>query len=78
MISISWDTVQSVALGLLGAAWTAAFAITRNLHARIRELEQQRTSRAEFDKLAHDVEIVKRVLYLVAHKLEVPAEALDR
>lgn len=33
---------------------------------------------AEITSLASDVEVVKRVLFLVAHTLKIPAEALNR
>lgn len=67
--------------GLVGLA-TWVFSYFRRLRERIEKLESSHVDKAEIgkrlDEIERDVETVKRVLFAIALKLDVPAEALNR
>jgi len=77
-LEISWDTVQGVLLGMLSAAWFGLAAYHVGLRARIKRLEDQHVSREEYLQVIEDVATIKRILFLVAHKLGVPNDSLNR
>lgn len=85
MLTLTWDTLETLLMALLAAGWGALAWAARGLHTRLVKLESGKAGAVEVQKVseevaqvAQDLEVVKRVLFLVAHKLNIPAEALNR
>ena len=85
VLTISLDTIQTLLTGVATAAWAALALIAKWFHGRLKKVEQDKAGTdavahvsAELSNVASDLEVVKRVLFLVAHQMGIPAEALNR
>lgn len=78
MLSVSWETLLNLAVGALGAGWAGMAMFCKHLLGRISNLEQQHVGRTEFTRVARDVDIIKRLMILMAHEMGINAEALNR
>ena len=77
-VEISWDTVQSIALGVLGAGWIALAGFLGGIRADLNLLKAKHVTPEEIERIVEDVETIKRVVYLIADRVGVPNASLNR
>lgn len=79
MFEISIDWVLNAAQGILAAGWGLMAWLYLRLDRRVTSLEGDRIKSQDVRQLVTDMEVVKRVLYAIAHRIgaETMAEALN-